>query len=272
MHKPSNDSLRTLLSNLQIDVIIANVQTVGMDWKRENYVHSFNRLYFIIEGEGQIEVDGIVYYPKPGQLVVMPCHVLQSYSTINDHPFHKYWCHFTARVGNRDLLEMYRFPVCIDVLSSSEVESWFSRMISEMKKQTPSSILNIQASMLQLIGLFIDHGFEQTAIPSSTTQKLSRVFQFIEQNLEHKITIEQLASLVHYHPNYFIRAFHSVMGCSPIQYINRMRLDKARQMLSTDMTIGSIARAVGIEQHNFSTMFKSYTGFSPRDFRQLLMR
>ncbi len=267
----SEDSLRHLLSNLQVDVSIANIQTVDHEWQRDNFVHSFNRMYYILEGEGRIEVDGIVHYPKTGQLIVMPCNIKQSYSTISDNPFHKYWCHFTARVGTRDLFEMCRFPVCIDIseIESAEIHNYFRNMIYHMQHQTATSILNIRASMLQLISLFIEQGLDQASIPLATTQKMNRVLQFIEQHLADRMTIEQLASLVHYHPNYFIRAFHSVLGCSPIQYINRMRLDKARQLLASELSIGNIARNVGIEQHNFSSMFKSYTGFSPRDYRRM---
>lgn len=268
---PSEDALRSLLSNLQVDVIVANVQTVGADWRRDNYVHNFNRMYFILEGEGRIEVDGAVHYPRPGQLVVMPCNIRQSYAAISDKPFRKYWCHFTARVGSRDLFELYRFPVCVDA-GGAEVESAFSRLAGQIRRSTPAAILNVRAAMLQLVGFFIERGIGRTRMPSAAAQNMSRVLQFIDQHLDEKMTVEQLAGLVHYHPNYFIRAFHSVLGCSPIQYINRLRLDKARQLLASDLPIGSIARLVGIEPHNFSSMFKSYTGFSPRAFRQILRR
>ncbi|NQX63662.1 helix-turn-helix transcriptional regulator [Paenibacillus qinlingensis] len=268
---PTYHSLRNVLTNIQVDVIIANLQTVGPDWQRRNFVHSFNRLYYIRSGEGRIEVDGAVYHPKPGQLVLMPCHTIQSYSTVNDNTFNKYWCHFTARVGNRDLFEMYRFPVCIDVPSSSEVEVWFERIVSGISSSGLGTILDIKASLLHLLGIVVDQHFEETASPSASTQKMGRVLQYIEEHLQDRITVEQLADLVHYHPNYFIRSFHSVLGCSPIQYINRLRMEKARTMLASDQSIGSIAQAVGIEQHNFSTMFKNATGFSPREFRRMLV-
>lgn len=265
----SEQSLSGILSSLQVNVIIASVQTVDSDWKRENYVHSFNRMYYIIDGAGRIEVDGSTYYPQPGQLVIMPCHVRQSYAAFPSQPFHKYWCHFTARVGSQDLFEMYRFPVCLDVKDRQHIEGLFQRMITAYERSGPASILNAHAAMMELIGCFIEHGLGNSLTLPTPTHKMNRVLEFMEQHLEEKMTVEQLAGLVHYHPNYFIRAFRSVFGCSPIQFINRLRLEKARQLLMSDMLIGDIARAVGIEPHNFSTMFKHYTGFSPREFRRL---
>ncbi|MDF2723907.1 MAG: AraC family transcriptional regulator [Paenibacillus sp.] len=268
----SGQSLRTILSNMNADVIIADIQTVNASWRRDNFVHTFNRMYYILEGEGRIEVGGDVYYPKPGQLVVMPCNVRQSYSTISDQVYRKYWCHFTARVGSRDLFDMFRFPVCIDVGEPAEVERWFRQLIKRNNSESPTSILTIRASMLQLIGYFVENSLKRVQLPSAPADRMSRVLRYIEEHLDEKITVEHLAGLVHYHPNYFIRAFHSVFGCSPIQYINRMRLDKARQLLHSDMPIGAISRAVGIDPHNFAAMFKSCTGFSPRAYRKLLTR
>lgn len=267
-----SDSLRGLLANMQADVIVANVQQVEADWRRENYVHSFNRLYYILEGEGRVEVDGVAYEPQPGQLVLLPCHTIQSYSTVSDRTFRKYWCHFTARIGSRDLMEMRRFPVCVDVPEPLEAEGWFRRIVEGMSDPSPAALLRTQAALLQLLSLFMNSSQEQpTGLPTAA-RKMSLALQYIEQHLDEKITIDRLAALVHYHPNYFIRAFHSVLGCSPIQYMNRLRMERARKLLATDQSIGSIARAVGIEQHNFSAMFKSCTGFSPRDFRRLLRR
>ncbi len=264
------ESVRNVMAQIQVDVIIANVQTVDTHWRREHYVHNFNRMYFILGGEGQIEVDGVTMYPLPGQLVVMPCHIRQSYATVNNNPFHKYWCHFTARVGSRDLFEMYRFPVCIDVPNPSEIEHAFKRMINHMQHRSPASILHVRSSMLHCLGIYIEACLQHMLMHSPSSVRMHRVIQYIEEHLHEKITVDALAGLVHYHPNYFIKAFRTVFGCSPIQYIQRLRLEKARQLLSTDLPIGSIAHAVGIERHNFSSMFKSYTGFSPRNFRKLL--
>ncbi|MGG1519713.1 AraC family transcriptional regulator [Paenibacillus oryzisoli] len=271
MHqKAMIDSLRSLLFNLQVDVIVAKVQNVCDDWKPNNPIHSFNRMYFIIEGSGPIEVDGTAYQAKPGQLILLPCHTVQSFPEDSDASFHKYWCHFTARVGSRDLFELYRFPVCLEAPDPSEVKRWFQQIVDCNADLSPAAILHSRSALLSLLGLYLQQPCEMIANPAAAAQKMNCVLQYIEQHLDQKITIEQLAGLAHYHPNYFIRAFHTLLGCSPMQYMNRLRVEKARQLLASDQSIGSIAQAVGMEQHNFSTMFKNHTGFAPRDFRRML--
>ncbi|OAS21179.1 AraC family transcriptional regulator [Paenibacillus oryzisoli] len=264
------NSLRSILTNLHVDVIVSKEQHICDDWERDNKVHSFNRLYYIVSGRGVLESDGVTYNLHPGQLILLPCHSAQKISIDSGQNFHKYWCHFTARVGNRDLFEMYRFPVSIDKLDCSEIEAWFQHMILSNDDPSPASILKARASLLSLLSQFLEQNFEEISDPLSATRKMHCVLQYIEQHLDQKITVEQLAGIAHYHPNYFIRAFHTTLGCSPIQYMKRLRIDKARKLLASDQPIGSIALAVGIEQHNFSTLFKTYTGFSPREFRRML--
>ncbi|MFS0723534.1 AraC family transcriptional regulator [Paenibacillus sp. 1P07SE] len=271
-HSPDTESLASVLAHLQADVIMANLQQVDREWRRDDYVHSFNRMYLILEGEGKVVVDGKTYYPQKDQLVLMPCHVRQSYTAISDRPYYKYWCHFTARVGNRDLFELYRLPVVLDLDDPEAAQQLFRTMIAQQALRTPASVLQTRAAMMQLIALAI--GQSPPPEPGGAAQpgKLTRVASYIEANLDRRMTVEELAQLVHYHPNYFIRAFHAVFGSSPIQYINRRKLDRARQLLAGEMPIGGIAREVGIDEHNFSSMIKSYTGFTPREYRRIVKR
>ncbi|WP_445661396.1 helix-turn-helix domain-containing protein [Bacillus sp. FSL K6-3431] len=54
-----------------------------------------------------------------------------------------------------------------------------------------------------------------------------------------------------------------------MQYVNRMRIDKAKMLLtSTGMSVTKISSEVGIESHYFSRLFKQQEGFSPSEFRK----
>ena len=48
-----------------------------------------------------------------------------------------------------------------------------------------------------------------------------------------QVSIETLAQLAHYHPNYFINAFKQFTGYSPVQYMNHLRSEKAKDLLLT---------------------------------------
>lgn len=84
------------------------------------------------------------------------------------------------------------------------------------------------------------------------------------------ITLEELSEKYFYSPNYIIRVFRKKYHVTPYRHIIHMRIDKAKQLLSsTDMTCQEIAEACGY--HDMSTFHKAFvsrTGRSPDHWRK----
>ena len=98
---------------------------------------------------------------------------------------------------------------------------------------------------------------------------MTAVLQYIEEHLAESLTLEQMAQIAHFHPNYFIRIFKQSTGLSPIQYVNRLRIEKAKHYLTfTPMSVSDIADKLGLEISYFSRMFKDHSGFSPSEYRE----
>jgi AraC family L-rhamnose operon transcriptional activator RhaR/AraC family L-rhamnose operon regulatory protein RhaS len=103
-----------------------------------------------------------------------------------------------------------------------------------------------------------------------TPPGVSRAITFIENHLEQPLRIEDLAAragtCARSLQRYFMRAF----GASPVGYVNRLRVEKASELLlKTDMNITEVAGAVGIDDSNyFSRLFHRLAGISPSGYRQ----
>ncbi|WP_282936351.1 AraC family transcriptional regulator [Paenibacillus sp. RC67] len=265
-----DDPMRHLLNKLTIHLITAGYDSVGADWQRETHIPGYNRMFYILDGKGYIEVEGTRYYPEPGQLIIMPIGKEHSYGSISDRGFTKYWCFF--KFGDTDLFQMYHFPVVIDVKEKARMTQLFHQIQFHFEQRRRTSGLMIKASMLELLTHFIDYTLEDVLPynPTEKSEKLSRVLSYIQEHLAERITVEQLAQLAHYHPNYFIRYFHSILGTSPVQYIKHMRMEKSKTLLlTTQLPVSEIAREVGIEHSNFTPMFKKHTGFLPSSYREI---
>ncbi|PIY48354.1 MAG: AraC family transcriptional regulator, partial [Armatimonadetes bacterium CG_4_10_14_3_um_filter_59_10] len=65
------------------------------------------------------------------------------------------------------------------------------------------------------------------------------------------------------------RAFRNATGCSPLDYLVRVRIHHAMELLKeADLSIAEVARRVGFADSNyFSRQFRALVGSSPRGYR-----
>lgn len=95
--------------------------------------------------------------------------------------------------------------------------------------------------------------------------------RFMKENYTHKLTLEDVAREVHLSPSYFSRIFKEEMHANFNSYLNKIRIDRAKQfLLRDDINLVDISNLVGYEdQSYFSKVFKKMTGVSPGKFREL---
>ncbi|NOU86999.1 helix-turn-helix domain-containing protein [Paenibacillus sp. LMG 31460] len=273
MKKVSNrmDLARTYLSNTQIHMSTGALTRVRPDWGGTNIIQGENVLYFFLEGEGWLKINNIEYYPVPGELFLVPAGTRISCSTDESNPFLTYWCHFTATVGENNLFDLLITPHCIAMRNDETIKNQFQELITQHESDGLAAPFIVKSLLFHLMSRFIERStvdpLQTASIPS--VHKLYIVLQYIEKHLTEQMTVDMLSQLVHFHPKYFLHYFKSMLGVSPIVYINKKRMQKANSLLlHSDMTIAEIAEQLGMQTPYLSRMFKRFTGFSPNEFRQ----
>lgn len=83
------------------------------------------------------------------------------------------------------------------------------------------------------------------------------------------LSLYSMASLAHLYPSHFSILFSREVGTSFIEYLTRLRIDRAMELLrTTSLKSVEISNQVGYnDPRYFSSVFKKLTGFSPRGFR-----
>ncbi|WP_240420422.1 helix-turn-helix domain-containing protein [Paenibacillus periandrae] len=262
--------IRSYLENAQIMMQMAHYTKVGPSWRDSYRMTDVNRLYYIREGSGWIHIRGKDYYPKAGQLYLLPAGMKLAYARDDADPLGKYWCHFSATVGDVNLFQMLEQPHWIQVQDEVRLEQQFQQLVDLHRSNTLTAPLRIKSILLEIISEYIEQSTEQPHLTATTsTSKIHSVLSYIESHLSEQMSVDELAKLVHFHPNYFMHYFKTMMGLSPIVYINKKRLDKARRLLTTtEHTISAIADEIGMELYYFSRIFKKQTGMSPSEYRK----
>jgi transcriptional regulator GlxA family with amidase domain len=92
---------------------------------------------------------------------------------------------------------------------------------------------------------------------------------YIQQHFHTDLTVKMLAEHSHLGERTLLRKFISVTGLKPSEYVQKIRIQKARELLeTTNLPIEKVALVVGYEDAGaFRKIFKRLTGLSPREFR-----
>ena len=260
--------IRLYLDNLQVRVTETGYKQVLTDWRDLDYTPDYNKFYLICDGEGWLKIGDAEYAPKPGQWFLMPQGVKQSYSITSGPRFTKYWCHFTAKIGENNLFDLLKMPAFIESGSGGEPVRLFQELLACEADASLTAPLLIKAAMMKLIAYYIEHA-AAGAEPAAASRPLQAVIEHIHLHYDRNLTIDELAERAYLHPNYFIRVFKRHFGLSPIQYVNRKRIEEAKWLLaSTNLKLAEIGDSVGIPDVSYlSKLFKSSTGLSPTAYR-----
>ena len=126
----------------------------------------------------------------------------------------------------------------------------------------------VRMSFLSVAGQFMEllHSGKKPAV----RQDILLAKEYIRNNLAEHFTVASVAEMLNINGSYFSHLFKKETGKSFVDYVNYMRIGKAKELLiNTDYRIYEIAAMVGIDSPNyFSALFKKITGKNPNDFRQ----
>ncbi|SHJ52902.1 Transcriptional regulator GlxA family, contains an amidase domain and an AraC-type DNA-binding HTH domain [Malonomonas rubra DSM 5091] len=97
-----------------------------------------------------------------------------------------------------------------------------------------------------------------------------KVQQLIDKNFRGKVVVKELALASGLNERTFLRRFRKATGESPLEYVQRMRIEQAKKLLSgSEWQLEQITRTVGYEDvSSFRRLFKQIVGMSPTVYRQ----
>lgn len=106
--------------------------------------------------------------------------------------------------------------------------------------------------------------------PATDDKRLQAVLNFLQAHAVDPIDRQRLARMAHVSPNYLCRFFKAATGQTLTEYVWRMRMDLAAELLrNSQQSITQIAHAVGCSSHShFDRLFKRLRGATPLKYRR----
>ncbi|ESA33620.1 family transcriptional regulator [Leptolyngbya sp. Heron Island J] len=111
---------------------------------------------------------------------------------------------------------------------------------------------------------------KQTQLRAEYQFRINRVFDYIEVNLERNLTLSELAEVAMFSPYHFHRLFRAMVGETPNQFVQRVRLEKAAALLLNNLarSVTEVALDCGFSSSaTFARAFRDQFGLSASEWR-----
>lgn len=107
------------------------------------------------------------------------------------------------------------------------------------------------------------------ADPQYYSYRIKNIISYLQENYYQDISLQDIATQFHVHKVYLARSFKAETGQTINEYINYLRIEKAKLLLKiTSDKINDIGFTVGYNSpQSFFNMFKTYTGQTPSEYR-----
>ena len=135
------------------------------------------------------------------------------------------------------------------------------------------------AAMVRLLVIFGQHLSEfsnQLVIQQRNAEPpvITRAKQFIDEHKADDLSLGRVAEAVHTSTFYFCKMFKKATGLHFTEYLSRVRIEKAKNLLlNPHVRVSEVAYEVGFQSlTHFNRIFKKTTGKSPSDYRRQAVR
>ena len=123
-------------------------------------------------------------------------------------------------------------------------------------------------NIIAMAGVSVDIQSDEFNEPG-TNERLEKVESYVRTHFDQVIRMETLADISGLSMSQLERNFKKIFHMTPLQFIQKTRLEHALRLLDQNMTITEIAARCGYADHSaFSRQFKQLTGVSPSQFKE----
>lgn len=220
-------------------------------------LQGFQNHYF--KDAGKAEIVNLMFDPVKSPILVSPgVKTIDGYSAL-----------FILEPRYRSRMR-FKNMLHLNHVDLAKMEYILNIMLLEMAQKEAGYELFLKNKLEEII-IFLSRKYSQISIPKAKSLvRIGKAIDFIENNFQNNIYIQQLAELSFMSVRNFQRVFKEATGLSPNSYLLDKRIQHSSKLLiETDSAIYDISERVGItDWYYFSKAFKNKFGISPRKYRK----
>ena len=261
--------IRTVFENISISSSRANSNILSYTWGENNVSGDFFKLYYITDGNAEIEVFDTKYHLEKGSLILVPANTPAHYiaNTINN--LNRYWCSFTLNLKSR-LLKFNKDNIYTQCDSKVILPIW-KNLLNHSNDDSINSIFKRKILTLELLSIFFNSFEVDKFIFPNKSQFYSTVNSYINSHIKEEIHVKDLLLHTNLEHSYFCKKFKSYFLSTPNKYINMLKLENCADDLLSDnsKSIEEVARQNGFTDYRYFTrIFKKMYSQSPSNYKK----
>jgi AraC-like DNA-binding protein len=230
-------------------------------------------LIFCVGGEGWLHLGGVNRTIGADQMICLPAGVPHWYGSGVENPWSLYWIHFTGRQAAEYFhwLDIRAENPIVHISRKNDLQAAFEKIWQHLRAvHTYDNLVQGSAGLAHYLGLVQSLIHAAEVRQRAVDQHIQETIDFVTGNLAAELSLTELAQLAQLSVGRYTAAFRRATGCSPMEYFNRLRIQRACELLHTTVKpIQEIAEDVGYaDPYYFSRAFKRIVGTSPNAFRK----
>ncbi len=274
-----------------LPVIVKTLERIqDISWSMEPNIHENYEMVYMKKGFAVFEIAGQPVTLGPNDIVIIKPLQYHKFTVKSENGCEFIVLNFTfenringefSQIPLEDFLNFVSSEetgpyITLKVSQKNEIVVLMNRILKERESSEPGSEFLNYLLILELFVLLsraLKMEWENSI--KSKSPKLKELIEisvnYIHTNFERNISLGDIAKYVFLSPSYFTRAFKEETGMSPINYLIKVRIERARELLvDTGLRISDIALSVGFSnQQRFNEMFKKYTHYTPLQYRKM---
>ncbi len=260
-----------------------------VDWSRELHSHNFYEVMIVVGGMAVHHLGEQHKTISMGDVFVIPPGHAHGYDVPENSGVQVLNVLFDLKrlhLNPRDLDSIPGFRALFSAASENHnephlklpakdlafVHSVVEEIEAEQEEMAPGYEFFCETKFRELI-VFLSRRYSHISTPAGKSfLKLGELIGYMETHLGEEVRFEDLTGAAHMSPTSLRRAFHETFGCSPMAYLQKVRIKKAMLLLADPArSVSDVAFEVGFNDSGyFARVFKQETGESPKMFREKL--
>ena len=268
------NEVRTVCFDTELSIEAYNFK--GIMQKFPNHFHDYYVIGFIENGKRYLSCKNKQYIIETGDLIVFNPGDIHTCEQIDDRTL-DYRCinikkdvmkKITFEITGKEYLPNFmEFVLFRNELTSSLKELHLMIMEEERNLKKEELFLFI---IEQLIREYSNPVSEMTIQEASA--EIKTVCDYLENNYMENITLNQLSNLTGLSKYYLLHSFTKQKGISPYNYLQTIRIGKAKKMLEQGVAPIDVAFKTGFtDQSHFTNFFKKLIGLTPKQYMNIFI-